>query len=131
MNAKKIMKSIARKAGLTFLWAGSLSMTFSIIALFALWGALVWMITPEGQKFVRDIIPQQISVGPYKLDITGLSYSIPAPFELDQIKIREGDDVILDASDIQAGFKPGRDLKAGSGFIFHRPCSRQAHQYKN
>ena len=111
MNAKKIMKSIARKAGLTFLWAGSLSMTFSIIALFALWGALVWMITPEGQKFVRDIIPQQISVGPYKLDITGLSYSIPAPFELDQIKIREGDDVILDASDIKLVLNPEETSK--------------------
>ncbi len=106
MKIKDVIKTVTQKTWLSLLWGLSLSLSILMAGLFVLWSLLIWLGTPAGQKFVEGNAPKEISSGAYKMDLSGLSYSLSEPFALEQVKLYENEDVILDASDVRLGFDP-------------------------
>jgi hypothetical protein len=97
----KLIKIIARKSWLIFLWVLSVTMTLLMAAQFTLLSTVAWLGTPAGQKTLRDIIPVETDGSTFTLETDGASYSLPTPFVLDQININGGEKLGLDTSDIK------------------------------
>ncbi|MFP4386028.1 MAG: hypothetical protein ACLFRA_02330, partial [Alphaproteobacteria bacterium] len=73
---------IFRRMGLTLLWGVALVLALLILVQFVLWSALFWINTSGGQKFIQSLIPNQMTAGEYRIEITGLSYLLPTRISL-------------------------------------------------